>query len=115
MTLIIKWPCAGTLVVRFVSHATPSSAAIETVQPWKTTDRTAMLRLLTTYAQHTLIKIAALSLLRILSTAIRNDWLLHILIIRHPVSMDHNGVAVRVYWVLGWAGLGVTFAVSCFC
>ncbi len=29
--------------------------------------------------------------------------LLHILILRLSVSMDHNGVAVRVCWVRGWA------------
>jgi hypothetical protein len=35
--------------------------------------------------------------------------LLHIFILRLSVSMDHNGVAVHVCWVLGWAvgrGLG---------
>jgi hypothetical protein len=35
--------------------------------------------------------------------------LLHVFILRLSVSMDHNGVAVHVCWVRGWAvgrGLG---------
>lgn len=37
------------------------------------------------------------------------NCVLHIFILRPLVSMDHNGVAVRVCWVWGWAvgkGLG---------
>jgi hypothetical protein len=32
-----------------------------------------------------------------------HSTLLHIFILRLSVSMDHNGVAVRVCWVRGWA------------